>query len=184
MILINMSGAEALFVLGLVANIAGVTDVTLKTLGRIKDARDESRGLPKAFQDVKIMLPMLKDTLSKTRGQIEQGTVSEESCKNVEPVLRDCFVKVKELELILEECLAKDNASWFEREWKALLSLRQDKKIEEISSHIWRLIPLLTYHHVASPPVAAKDPVSTSFAALSSKTQQCYLNASTVLGNW
>ena len=36
-----MSGAEAIFVLGLVANIVQIVDITYKVLERITDAKDQ-----------------------------------------------------------------------------------------------------------------------------------------------
>ena len=155
-----MSGAEALAVLSLLANVAGVLDFTWKVLERAKDARDGSRGLPKTFQDVKIKLPLLNDALNITKAQVETGNLNKDSCKNIEPVLEDCISKIKELNLIIDECRPKKNAPWYEREWKAITSLKHDKKIEDISKQIWRIIQLLTYYHVVSPPAEILDPIS------------------------
>lgn len=52
-----MSGSEALLVLGIIANIAGVVDFTGKVLGRIKDAGDNVHDIPIAFRDVQSTLP-------------------------------------------------------------------------------------------------------------------------------
>ena len=167
-----MSGAEALLVLGLLANLAGVVDFTLKALGRIKDAKDGAREIPKAFQDVATMLPLLDDALKKTQMHIEDGKLGEDFCRNVKGALNECFGKIEDLNVIFEECRPKDNAPWFEREWKAMSSMRQDRKIDEICKQIWRIIPLLTYHHVVSLPVGVRGIDPDQFGALSMQARK------------
>ena len=167
-----MSGAEALLVLGLLANIAGIIDVSCKALERIQDVKNGKRDLPKAFQDIQDTLPLLRDALDKTKSQIEGGTLSERSCKSVGSILSDCSAKMNELELIFRECKPKENATWFEREWKAVLTLRQDRKVEELAKHIWRLVSLLTYHHVVSPPIESRNQLLDLSANLSIAQKQ------------
>ena len=167
-----MSGAEAVLVLSLLANIVGVVDFTCKALARIKDAKESVNELPKAFKDVDLVLPLLGDALNRTRTQVEAGSLNEETCKAVRPVLEDCLSKINTLKLIFDECVPKDDSSRFTREWKAFSSLRYDKKVEELLKLIWRHIPLLTYHHVTSPVPDTIDPLATTLASMSLINQQ------------
>ena len=144
-----MSGAEALFVVSLLANIFGIVDFTGKALGRIQESTSNLHDVPKAFRDVAMALPLLVDTLKTTQRRIGDGALEEETCKALRPVLEDCQAKFVELKSILDDCSPKESSSRLKRGCKAVLSLRQDKKVEEISHALSRHIQLLTLHHVA-----------------------------------
>ena len=65
-------------------------------------------------------------------------------------MLEDCESTIEELKVIIEKVLSKGGSSRLTRGWKAITSLGQDRKVEEIGQSIWRNIPLLIYHHVGS----------------------------------
>ncbi|KAL8883244.1 MAG: hypothetical protein Q9192_007323, partial [Flavoplaca navasiana] len=150
-----MSGAEALVALSIIANVAAVIDLTSKIFGRIKDAGGTVQNVPKAFRDVQSTLPLLSHALKQTQRRIETGTLDEEACLALKPVLQDCFSNISELNEIFDKCLPRDGSSKFYRGWKAVISLRQDKKVEEISELIHKRVQFLTYHHVAAPASSA-----------------------------
>lgn len=161
-----MSGAEALIVLGIIANTAGVIDFTGKILGRIKDAGENVYNIPKAFRDVQSTLPLLANALKQTQQRIESDTLGEEACAALKPVLQDCQSSISDLNHIFDKFLPRDGSSKIHRGWKAVISLRQDKKVEEISELLQKRVPLLTYHHVMTPGSGAVDSVSAGMAAL------------------
>ncbi|KAL8852521.1 MAG: hypothetical protein Q9221_002645 [Calogaya cf. arnoldii] len=150
-----MSGAEALIVLGIIANTAGVIDFTAKILGRIKDASDNVQNIPKAFRDVQITLPLLSHALKQTQQRIEPGFLDEAACAALKPVLQDCQSGISELNGIFDKCLPKGGSSKFHRGWMAVISLKQDKKVEETSDLLQKRVPLLTLHHVTTPASSA-----------------------------
>ncbi|KAL9639812.1 MAG: hypothetical protein Q9204_000952 [Flavoplaca sp. TL-2023a] len=150
-----MSGAEALVALGIIANTVGVIDFTSKIIGRIKDAGENVQNVPKAFRDVQSTLPLLSHALKQTQRRIETGALDEEACSALKPVLQDCSSDISELNGIFDKCLPKDGSSRLHRGWKAAISLRQDKKVEEISELIQKRVQFLTYHHVAAPQPSA-----------------------------
>ncbi|KAL8880606.1 MAG: hypothetical protein Q9198_002021 [Flavoplaca austrocitrina] len=150
-----MSGAEALIALGIIANTVGVIDFTSKIIGRIKDAGENVQNVPKAFRDVQSTLPLLSHALKQTQRRIETGALDEEACLALKPVLQDCSSDISELNGIFDKCLPKDGSSKLHRGWKAAISLRQDKKVEEISELIQKRVQFLTYHHVAAPQSSA-----------------------------
>ncbi|KAI4262142.1 MAG: hypothetical protein L6R42_002673 [Xanthoria sp. 1 TBL-2021] len=161
-----MSGAEALIVLGIIANTAGVIDFTGKILGRIKDAGENVHNIPKAFRDVQSTLPLLANALKQTQQRIESGTLGEEACAALKPVLQDCQSSISDLNDIFDKCLPRDGSSKIHRGWKAVISLRQDKKLEEISELLQKRVSFLTYHHVTTPASNAVDSVSAGITAL------------------
>ena len=156
-----MAGAEALLVLGIIANIVQVVDFSNKAIERVRETRQNLHDLPKAFRDVQTTLPLLANTLGKTKEHIEAGGLDEGTCKALQPVLQDCQARIRDLNDIFDKLLPMEGSSRVMRGWKAISSLGQDKKVEDLVRLIWRHIPLLTYHCVAGPSVT----VNTAFAA-------------------
>ncbi|KAL8676497.1 MAG: hypothetical protein Q9186_006992 [Xanthomendoza sp. 1 TL-2023] len=180
-----MSGVEALAVIGIIANVAGIVDFASKVLGRIKEASDDVHDVPKAFRDVQSTLPLLANTLNQIKRQIDSGALDEEACQVLKPVLQTCLSRSSELEEILEKCNPKDGSSKFRRAWKAVMSLRQDKKVEEISEAIHKSISMLTYHHhIAAPATNTLGSLSTVAAALSLDNQKHFKTYSMIPVQW
>ena len=150
-----MSGAEALIALGIIANTFGVIDFASKVIRRIKDAGETVQNVPQAFRDVQTTLPLLSHALKQTQRRIETGALDEEACSALKPVLQNCSSDISELNGIFDKCLPKDGSSRLHRGWKAAISLRQDKKVEEISELIQKRVHFLTYHHVAASQSSA-----------------------------
>ena len=147
-----MSGAEALAVIGIIANILQLLDFTSKAISRVKEYGEDARDIPKTFRDIQTRLPLVVQILGEIETRVSHGQVSEESCKALKGVMGDCRAKFAELEIIFEKVLPQDNASKGKRVWKGLVSLRQDKKVEEISQALWRSLQSLTLFHVVAAP--------------------------------
>ena len=170
-----MTGVEALFVLGIIANICQVVDSSKKAIERVKEFGQDLHDLPKAFREVQTLLPLLANTLDKTRQQIEAGSLDGETCTALQPVLQDCQSKIQNLNDIFEKLLPKEGSSKLIRGWKAISSLGQDKKVEEIVQYIWRRIPLLTYHCVAAPLTTVKKATVTTRSSSAERHETHFL---------
>lgn len=147
-----MSGAEALAVVGIIANIIPLVDLSRKAISRVKEYGADAQDVPKTSRDIESSLPLIVHTLSEIQRRVKDGQVLEESCKALKGVLGDCKAKLAELKIIFEEVLPQDGASRGERMWKGLVSLWQDKKVEEISQALWRSLQSLTLFHVVAAP--------------------------------
>ena len=147
-----MSGAEALAVVGIIANILQLVDFSSKVISRVKEYGQDAQDIPKTFRDIQTGLPLIVHTLGEIRTRVSDGQVPEKSCKAMKGVLGDCKAKLAELKIIFEKVLPQDGASRGERVWKALMSLWQDKKVEEISQSLWRSLQSLTLFHVVTAP--------------------------------
>ena len=147
-----MSGAEALAVVGIIANILQLVDFSSKAISRVKEYGEDAQDIPKTFRDIQTGLPLIVHTLGEIQTRVSHGQVSEESCKALKGVLGDCKAKLAELKIIFEKVLPQDGASKGKRVWKGLVSLRQDKKVEEISQALWRSLQSLTLFHVVAAP--------------------------------
>ena len=147
-----MSGAEALAVVGIVANILQLVDFSSKAISRVKEFGEDAQDIPKTFRDIQTGLPLVVHTLSEIQTRVSDGQVPEESCKALKGVLGDCEAKLAELKIIFEKVLPQDGDSKGKRVLKGLVSLRQDKKVEEISQALWRSLQSLTLFHVVAAP--------------------------------
>ena len=164
-----MAGAEAILVLGIIANIVQVVDFSNKAIERVRESRQNLHDIPKAFRDVQTTLPLLANTLGKTKEHIEAGGLDEETCKALQPVLQDCQSRIQDLNDIFNKLLPVEGSSKVMRGWKAISSLTQDKKVEEIVRLIWRHIPLLTYHCVAAPSITVDKAMVTTRSSLAQR---------------
>lgn len=170
-----MAGVEALFVLGIIANIIQVVDFSNKAIERVRESRHNLHNIPKAFRDVQTTLPLLANTLSKTKSQIEAGGIDEETCKALQPVLQDCQSRIQDLNDIFDKLLPIAGSSRVIRGWNAISSLGQDKKVEELVRLIWRHIPLLTYHCVAAPSFTINTAFATTRSSLAQRQDTHFL---------
>ena len=147
-----MIGAEALAVVAIIANILQFVDFTGKAISRVKEYGEDAQDIPKTFRDIQTGLPLVVHTLSEIQTRVSDGQVPEESCKALKGVLGDCKAKLAELKIIFEKVLPQDGASKGKRVWKGLVSLWQDKKVEELSQALWRSLQSLTLFHVVAAP--------------------------------
>ena len=151
-----MSGAEALAVVGTIANILQLVDFSSKAISRVKEYGEDAQDIPKTFRDIQTGLPLVVHTLSEIRTRVSTGQVPEKSCTALKGVLGDCKAKLAELKIIFEKVLPQDGASKAQRVWKGLVSLRQDRNVEEISQALWRSLQSLTLFHVVAAPTTQK----------------------------
>ena len=147
-----MSGAEALAVIGIIGNTIPLVDLAWKAISRIKEYGADAQDVPKASRDIESGLLLIGQTLSQIKRRVSDGQVLEENCKALKEVLGNCEAKLAELKIILEKVIPQDGASRGERVWKALVSLWQDKKVEEISQALWRSLQSLTLSQVLAIP--------------------------------
>jgi hypothetical protein len=75
-----MSGAEALAVLGILANIVAVVDFSIKVLDRAQDFGD-LKDIPEEFREIRQVLPLISNTLQITSSHVVSGQVEEATCK-------------------------------------------------------------------------------------------------------
>jgi hypothetical protein len=151
-----MSGAEALVVIGLISNIAGIIDFSLKVYDRAQGFGGDVKDIPKEFQEVRHSLPLISSTLQKTSRHVESGQVDEGTCKSLQPVLTSCKIKIEEVSTIFRDVLPEDGASKWTRGLKAVSSMGQNKKVKAIIGKIHDDVQALTYYHVAEAATASQ----------------------------
>ena len=149
-----MSGAEALAVISIIANIVQLVEFSSKAISRVKEYGEDAQDIPKTFRDIQIGLPLIGHTLGEIQTRVADGQVPEEKCKALKEVLRGCKAKLAELNIIFEKVLPQDGASKGKRVWKGLRSLWHDKEVDRISQGLWRSLQSLTLSHVVTAPTS------------------------------
>ena len=141
--------AEAFAVIGIVANIVQLADFGAKVLERLNEFQSRSQEIPKPFRDVKIELPILLQTLKETKLAIQHRNVDEETTKALLLVVNGCQDQITLLDDLLKKVLPNQTDSWTKKTGKALLSFRQDSKINGITTGLRTHIQSLTNYRVA-----------------------------------
>jgi hypothetical protein len=142
--------AEALAVVGIVANIVQLVDFGSQVLKRLEEYQSKLGDIPEAFRHIKAELPVLLDALQQTKAAIDARSMQGESEKALLPAVEGCAVQIKALDDVIAKALPTSGDSWARRGRKALGSLRYDAKVERITAVIRGYIQTLTYHAAAS----------------------------------
>jgi len=145
--------AEFLAIVGLVSSIVQFVDFSSKIVHRLNEFHSSFDEVPKSFRDVKIELPLLVDTLERTKRQAEDGCFSKNTQEAIRGVVKGCQSQVERLDGILEETLpTKGDSSW-RRGKKALSSIGQEKKVQQITTTFRNYVQTLTYHQATGSSI-------------------------------
>ncbi|KAH7120945.1 hypothetical protein B0J11DRAFT_589777 [Dendryphion nanum] len=125
--------AEAIAIVGIVANITALVDFSSKILHRLAIFNDKAGEIPKTFQDIRVERPLLSAVLQNIRDALERG--------DLEDGIQQALLSV------IEDCIDDGRAKRFK---KALLSLPQDSKVENIGDTLHHHISTLTFYFTAS----------------------------------
>src|SRR5947209_9114677 len=141
--------AEALAVVGVVASIVQLVEFGSKILLRLNDFQSSLGEVPKTFQHVKAELPVLLDTLERTKNAVETGLISDETKKVLLPAIDGCGAQIESLDDVIGKTLPLPGDSWREKGRKAISSLRQESKVRKITAVLRGYLQTLTYYHAA-----------------------------------
>ena len=166
-----MSGVEALAVISVIANIISLTEFSSNVISQIKKYGEKAQDVPEAFRDIQTVLPLISSTLLRTQKQVECGTLDDDACKVLRPVLEGCQNRMEQLTAIFKDVMAEEGASKLKRGWMAIKSVRKDKEVKEIAQALDRYVANLTHYHV-SKGVTTKDIESLKGIMSSMSVQQ------------
>ena len=142
--------AEALAIVGLVSSIVQFVDFSSKIVDRLNEFQSSLDVVPKCFRDLKTELPLLSETLRRTKTQAEDNCFSKFTQEAILGVVKGCQSQVELLDDLLEKTLPKTGDSSWRRGKKALLSVTQEKKVQQITTTLGNYIRTLTYHQATS----------------------------------
>ena len=142
--------AEAVTLVGLVAAIVQFASISAKIMHRLNEYRETTSAVPDVLTHIHSELPLLVNTLERTRANAESNLNSTETNKALLPVIQNCHKEVKSLSDTISKLLPKQNDSSLKRFGKAFSSLGQEKKINHISTQLRHHVQVLTYYQVSA----------------------------------
>jgi folylpolyglutamate synthase/dihydropteroate synthase len=140
--------AEALAVVGVIASILDLVKSTKGIIDRLNEYREVAEELPKALRHVDVELPLLSDTLQRTRASIENGAIHNTNA--LEPVIKGCQKQIESLNPVLAKLIPLKDDSIKERIRKGLSSIYHEGEVERITTNIRHYVQTLTYYHAAN----------------------------------
>lgn len=142
--------AEALAAVGIVANVVQLVDFTAKVLSRLNEYHTQAGEIPTSLRDIKAELGALRDALQHTEQAIATGTLGATADTVLRPTLEGCEGQVKALDDLCARNLPATGDSWRKKTQKALLSIKQEGKVENVTKTLRGYIATLTFYHVAA----------------------------------
>jgi hypothetical protein len=146
--------AEALAVIGLVSAIVQFVEFSSKVIERLNEFQSGIDEVPQTFRDLKIQLPLLRETLKKTKTHAEAGFVDTDIQTAVLNVVKGCQEQVELLDSILVKTLPVTGDSRIRRGAKAFSSVGQEKDVQKIVARIQQYQVSLI-HYQTSPVTQA-----------------------------
>lgn len=138
--------AEAAAIVGLVASIASLVDLSAKVVSRVRDFTSKSSEVPDSFRSLSTLLPLLTATLQRIQSQAEEGRFPDDVRKALQLAVDDISQHVSDIQISLSQVLPSDGASKLERALKALKSLAKEDKIQRALEKIYRNSGVLVLH--------------------------------------
>lgn len=130
--------AEAAAVVGLIASIASLVDLSAKVASRLHDFTSKSSDVPESFRSLQTRLPLLTVTLQHIRSQVVAGHLPQDVTRALNAVINNTCEQISTIQISLSTILPSDAASKLERASKALKSLAKDDKIQRVLEKIYR----------------------------------------------
>jgi len=141
-----ISMAEAAAIVGLVASIASLVDISTKVVSRLIDFTSKSLDIPESFRSLCIRLPLLTITLQHIRSQADAGRLPNDVTKPLKAVIDSTSEQVSTVQIYLAKVLPSDGVSKLERALKALKSLAKEDKIQQALEKIHQNNDLLVLY--------------------------------------
>lgn len=137
---------EAVAIIGLVASIVTLVDLSAKVVSRLHDFTSKSSEVPESFRSLSTRLPLLTATLQQIQSQVEGGRFPDNTTNALKAVVDDTSKQVSDIQISLSKVLPSDDASKLERALKALKSLAEEDKIQRALEKIYGNNDILVLH--------------------------------------
>ncbi|KAJ9655262.1 hypothetical protein H2201_008839 [Coniosporium apollinis] len=138
--------AEAVAAVSLVAAIVQFVDLSSKIIGRLDGFQSDLDKIPQTLQDIKDQLPLLLNTLQRTKTQAEAGHIDYDTQKADLSVVEGCRSQVHLLDDVLVKTLPAKGDSRWRKGLKAFSSVGHEKAVERITERLRGYVQTLTYH--------------------------------------
>ncbi|KAL8993511.1 MAG: hypothetical protein Q9188_007312 [Gyalolechia gomerana] len=138
--------AEGIAIVGLVASIVTLVDLSAKVLSRQHDFASNFSDVPQSFRSLWTQLPLLTATLEHIQSQAQTHQLPDDVTRALKAVVDSTSEQVSIVQTYLSQVLPCDDASKLERTLKALKSLAKEDNIQEAVEKIHKSNDLLILH--------------------------------------
>ena len=138
--------AEAAVIVGLVASIASLVDLSAKVVSRLHEFTSKSSDVPESLRSLSTRLPLLTLTLQHVQSQGEAGRLPDDVTKALKAVVDNTSEQVSTVQSCLSKVLPFNGASKLERALKALKSLAKEDEVQQALEKIHKNNDLLVLH--------------------------------------
>ncbi|MCJ1408145.1 hypothetical protein MMC19_002218 [Ptychographa xylographoides] len=152
-------GAEVVFLIGLLSGIITLVSTSKDVVGRIIEFTSDLNKAPEVFRNLYAVLRAAELVLQKTQRWTNSGRVDSKTCRELRPIVEGCTAQLKQLEVFLQEKMPTRKDSRLKIGWKAVTSVRQQKKINRVRDQILQNIKLIT--DVAAATKLTEDEISS-----------------------
>lgn len=142
--------AEVAAVIGLVASVASLVDLSAKIVSRLRDFTAQTSDVPESIRSLADRLPLLSHTLQRIEARAQAGHVEENIAKDLERLVNSISDQIKLLQQYLDRILPKDGVSQLERALKGLKSLAKENKVKQALQKIHQGIDVIVLHQATS----------------------------------
>jgi hypothetical protein len=156
--------AEALATLGLVSSIVQCIDFGTKIIERLDELQLNVDEIPRTFRDLNIQLPLLRDTLTRTKAEAEVGLVDADTERAVLEVVRGCQLQVQLLDETLIKMLSAPADSPWRRGTKDFHNTGQEGDIRKIIHQLQQYQISLIHYSTAPYPLSLATKPKPLFA--------------------
>jgi anion-transporting ArsA/GET3 family ATPase len=144
--------AEAAAIIGLVASIASLIDLSAKIVSRLHEFASKTSDVPESFRSLWIRLPLLTAALQRIQTQAEAGRLPDDVTKALKNVVDNTSEHISAVQTCLSKILPPDGASKLDQALKALKSLAKEDKVRQALEKIHKnndvLVLYQTTRHV------------------------------------
>jgi vacuolar-type H+-ATPase subunit E/Vma4 len=132
-----MSGAEAVFVVGIISGVISIIEATKALYDVAKDAK----GQPEAFRRVAARLPLVIEILHRAEKSTHKlnGTAQEA----LKTILESCKAKAEDLKKVFQKVIRKEDDEWYDRYTKAVGLLGKEIRVEYLMEGILKDVQVL-----------------------------------------
>ena len=137
---------KAAAIVGLVASIGTLVDLSASIVSRLHDFTSKASDIPDSFRSLSIRLPLLSVTLKHIRNQAEAGRFPNDVARALNAVIESISTQVSFLQTCLFSIIPPDGAPKLIRVSKALKSMVKEDKVRQALEQIHKSIEVLVLH--------------------------------------
>ena len=143
--------AEVFAVIGIVASIAQLIDLTSKVICRLDKYQIDGRESDKTLQNLKTELDLLRETLQQIKNSVDPGFDGDGNETTLLSSVRGCWDQIGEFDAIITKTLPSSDDSFPTRFKKIRASRHRDAEVNRITKTLNRHIRTLTLYFVVKP---------------------------------